>query len=287
MHSNKNPKHGELFAPFQRTNRDALDASTEALRTPPTYPRHPGFTLVELLVVIVIIGLIAGISVPIVMQALTSARNAAIKTEIDMLQMAMMNYRNEFGSFPPAASLTTGQNDPAVKHLRRLFVRCPNPTAQLQSVLGSQSITPANSLGFWLSGYTGSPESPLSVANSAPRRSLYNFDRARLDTTSFQYRLSHTGETPVLYIDNARYIDVDGSSVDGQTIYVWRNDSLFAPRTTPPPLLQTNTNQTIFHPDSFQIISAGRDKEFYTDDDLSNMWPGTWGDWKLAKKLEK
>jgi len=277
----------EPFGSIWRTNWDAPCHTAERSIVPHTRLLRPGFTLVELLVVIVIIGLIAGISVPIVMQALTSARNAAIKTEIDMLQMAMMNYRNEFGSFPPAASLTAGQNDPAVKHLRRLFVRCPNPVAQLQSVLGNQPITPANSLGFWLSGYTGSPEFPLSVANSAPRRSLYNFDRARLDTTSFQYRLSHAGETPVLYIDNARYMDVDGSSVAGQTIYVWRNDSMFAPRTTPPESLKSNTNQTVFHPDSFQIISAGRDKEFYTDDDISNMWPGTWGDWKLSKKFDK
>jgi len=30
-----------------------------------------------------------------------------------------------------------------------------------------------------------------------------------------------------------------------------------------------------FNPDSFQVINAGRDEEFGTDDDLSNFWPGT------------
>ena len=38
---------------------------------------------------------------PAVFQARRSAQNAAIKAEIDMLHMAMMQYKNEYGSFPP------------------------------------------------------------------------------------------------------------------------------------------------------------------------------------------
>ena len=60
-----------------------------------------GFTLVELLVVIMIIAMLAGLLVPAVMQAQATARNAQIKAEIDMLHMAMMNYKNQFGFFPP------------------------------------------------------------------------------------------------------------------------------------------------------------------------------------------
>lgn len=31
-----------------------------------------------------------------------------------------------------------------------------------------------------------------------------------------------------------------------------------------------------YNPDTFQILCAGRDEEFGTDDDLSNFWPGTY-----------
>jgi len=67
-------------------------------------PQYGGFTLVELLVVIGIIAVLAALIVPAVFQARVTARNAAIKAEIDMLHMAIMNYKNEFGSFPPGES---------------------------------------------------------------------------------------------------------------------------------------------------------------------------------------
>jgi hypothetical protein len=33
--------------------------------------------------------------------------------------------------------------------------------------------------------------------------------------------------------------------------------------------------QPAFNADTFQILCAGRDEQFGTDDDLSNFWPGT------------
>lgn len=257
--------------------------TADDLRAPPS---RRGFTLVELLVVIAILGTITVIAVPVVMQAISTSKDAAIKTEIDMLHMGVMNYRNEYGSFPPSRSGITNTTDAAVKHLRRLFVRCPDAIAQLQAVLNGTPITPANALGFWLCGYTGSPEFPLRLPN-ASRRPLYDFDRSRLDPVTFRYRLTHTGSTPLIYIDSARYLDagVDGSNIDGQQIFVWRDDPNFSPKTTTPPLLSADPNQAVLHPDSFQIFSAGRDGEFYTDDDVSNMWPGTWGDFK--EKMRK
>ena len=87
-------------------------------------PERVGFTLVELLVVIAIIAVLAALITPAVFNARLTARNAVIKSEIEMLHMSIMNYRNENGSYPPCVQLDTADpNGPAVKHLRRIFPR--------------------------------------------------------------------------------------------------------------------------------------------------------------------
>jgi prepilin-type N-terminal cleavage/methylation domain-containing protein len=260
-----------------------------------------GVTLVELLVVIAVIGGILGLLLPTLQGAIQSARNAAIKTEVDMLHMAIMNYKNEYGNFPPSWDPRNGSagSGSSVRHLRRLFVRCGNPDAQLNAALGAGTpLTPINSMGFWLLGFTGDPENPLvspppgspPPSGTISRKPLFDFDRPRLQ--AFRYQSQYASESPILYIDASRYPDVNTMAVtgpdsqrfpvDGSGVarcYVWRDSSSFNPRASPP-----DFSGDAYHPDSFQIISAGRDGEFFTDDDISNMWSGTWGDWKKRAK---
>ena len=113
---------------------------------PPQRSRPRGFTLVELLAVIMIIAMLAALVTPAVMRALASARNAAIKAEIDMLHMAIMNYKNEYGSFPPCvdteyASSSYTADGQAAKHVSRLFPRCTpaNSASQLNAVSSNDS----------------------------------------------------------------------------------------------------------------------------------------------------
>ena len=90
---------------------------------------------------------------------------------------------------------------------------------------------------------------------------------------------------PYLYIDAANYNSVDfatngGNRVSGIKYFVWRQDKFFDPTDPSLPQLTAINSKKPFNPDSFQIISAGRDGEFFTEDDISNMWSGTWGEWK-------
>ena len=80
----------------------SIDDVQTPLEKDPTVARRGGFTLVELLAVIMIIALLAGLLTPAVMRSLSSARSAAVRAEIDLLHMAVMNYKNEHGSFPPS-----------------------------------------------------------------------------------------------------------------------------------------------------------------------------------------
>jgi prepilin-type N-terminal cleavage/methylation domain-containing protein len=212
--------------------------------------RRSAFTLVELLVVIGIIAMLSALVTPAVMRAQATARNAAIKAEIDMLHMAIMNYKNEYGSFPPcnnpAASYATGT--PPVLHLARLFPRCSGTINQFSAsgFAGEQAwpaLSPSKALVVWLTGFTDDPANPLRP--DSDRKRLFDFDKSRI--ANFQYSPSGKPGSPYIYIDRANY----GTTFSGYTAAATDN------------------------PDTFQILCAGRDEVWNTGDDLSNFWPST------------
>jgi prepilin-type N-terminal cleavage/methylation domain-containing protein len=253
----------------------AASARREASVSCPVAFHPAGFTLVELMIVIGIIGLLTAISVPVVMRSLTKARNAAIKAEIDMLHMAIMNYKNEYGSFPPAfdPNLRNDVNPQTVaqKHLQRLFPRC-NPQAQFLNA-NWDPLTPENALVAWLTGFTNDPTQPLT--GSGGRKKLYDFDQGRI-TSGFAYHAPGKQSAPYIYIPNSLYGPV-GVGALIPTYPSGGSNPYFAQRVPPAanPANYQEPTQPPFNPDTFQILSAGRDEVFYTDDDLSNFWPGT------------
>jgi len=69
-----------------------------------TYPKRPsltGFTLLELLVVIVIIMFLAGITIPVVSSIQTNAKKGVTSAQISQLEMALKQFESDFGVFPP------------------------------------------------------------------------------------------------------------------------------------------------------------------------------------------
>jgi len=62
--------------------------------------RRSGFTLLELVVVIIVLGLLVGIVAPQIIGRLSDAKSTTARTQIELLSVALDGYRLDNGSYP-------------------------------------------------------------------------------------------------------------------------------------------------------------------------------------------
>jgi hypothetical protein len=107
-----------------------------------------------------------------------------------------------------------------------------------------------------------------------------------VNTTSSQYSPREKPNSPYIYVPASQYktLVYSASSLTIPRAQMEPEKPLKEkPPTAPSAWWFTNTmtidppttGQKFFNPDTFQILCAGRDEVFGTDDDLSNFWPGT------------
>ena len=241
--------------------------------------RRSGFTLVELLVAITVIAILVGMLSAAVIPAWTRAKETAIITQMKQVEMAIEEFKNDFGFYPPSfvtihfdnTGTARPANDSKALILRYLNRIAPNHREGAGAV-GSRTIDQwwdavgqyiehdhGDDLVFWLSGLSKNAQYPLSndndLATSVPvafndrtigRMDYFDFPSNQLDehgvTAHFKQQ---TGNAPSwTYIDNNSYNN--GTTYDGYHVL----NSMVSPSV-----------KVYENPNSFQLVCAGMDKQ--------------------------
>jgi general secretion pathway protein G len=91
-------------------------------RRPPRPAGQRGFTLIEIMVVVIIIGLLAAVIVPQVIDKVDQARTTKAKADIQSIETALTMFRLDNSKYPTTdqglQALVVQPTDPSIRHWR-------------------------------------------------------------------------------------------------------------------------------------------------------------------------
>ena len=262
-----------------------------------------GFTLVEVLVVTVIIGILIALVSAAVFPALQSAKEFAITSEAGQLGMAIEAFKSHYGRGYPPADLTapaSGGVDPLYNFVRDAFPRfteVPDPNnpgnmlpldeenlrTYLQNLKNEDEVVegvyidtfdPGQSLVFWLVGFSNDPADPFDghVARMRGKdleKAFYAFDPGRLGT-----RNEDGVWTVHYYPETVKNMNSDEANATGGSLSFLYFDKRAYDKSYDPngpdgggslptfsAYRENDGTNPFYNPTSFQIISAGLDKQ--------------------------
>jgi prepilin-type N-terminal cleavage/methylation domain-containing protein len=255
---------------------------------------RPGFTLVEMLVVIGIIAVLAALLLPAVMRVVNSGRNTAIALEVNQLASAIEAYKQDKGDYPPNFRDRTLVE----RHIRKCYPKIdPNYFQAFMNAVFPSGVNPltnpvideGESLVFWLAMTDSDPRYPflsyLNPASLTPNPKKYHdFDQTRLVNSAPAdripcYRAKFSKDSCYIYIDSRSYLHtcrIPGYGGDTIATYAYADTTSDGVRPYWSDVLNPSATTTLprdrfkpVNPTTFQIICAGQDGEFgYQSSDM-------------------
>ena len=259
-----------------------------------TRTKRNAFTLTELMIVIVIIGILVGISSPFIFAAMRTAKEFTITNEIVQLDAAVQRFETKHGFFPPAIGpgleidtmSSTGQAD-FLRYLNRIAPTHAERSAGLASwwdEVGCK-LEGDSSLVFWLSGLCTSKQYPLSgnaaIANSSTPLAPYNANNDFMDNplnvtidrdVFFEFTSGRLVDSPAGIAGIKSYHQPEGKG--DSLAYRYRDSKSYTPSDPTVAALAYHVEEAdgtivFFNPGTFQIICPGMDGQITRQTDQS------------------
>lgn len=240
------------------------------------------FTLVELLTVIVIIGILAGLVTAAAIRVQGTVKKTAHALELTQLEMALHAYKERFGEFPPDGLLagTFSAEQLFKRHVRKAFPRCLDTTITTAWSTYGVNLRPENALAFWLggvedvngnlNGFSANPADPFDLISTIPSTSRigpfykeFDFDRLNRVSAGVRHYYPTVEARQTANTDMAiRYYRANTGVVGSEYNH------------SPVAFKDSNTNGTTYiNPKTFQILSPGlRGGSFVTPSGGNRPW---------------
>jgi len=140
--------------------------------------RKKGFTLIELMLVIAVMAILAGLAIGGAIKVLKNARLKRIESMCISLRMALVNYQGQTGSWPVSIPFAPGQNTYTFRGEENQKVFAPL-LEQTGYLVTSEYLTKVQGLGvvsLQKALERGRSSVPLGYANPNDQRKFHFFD---------------------------------------------------------------------------------------------------------------
>lgn len=185
-----------------------MNRSSQLPTTSPSRGRQPGFTVMELLIVVAVMGVLLALLLPAVQKARASARRAACQNKLRQISLAIHGFETSHGAFPAGKS----RRSPVEAYDELSWLRQILPYAE-QAAVWSLSERALKVEPF---PYFNPPHEPLGFA--IPLFACPDDSRVSVPQSASQLNGAFAGLTSCLGVMGSDYRSQDGSLVLGKRI---------------------------------------------------------------------